>query len=191
MSEHDTDITRRELIKIGAAATVAVSLGFRDATAAQQAAAAAAKFLTPDEFALLDELSEMIIPTDPHSPGAKSARVATYIDARLAEAWDEKDKADWRAGLALVDRLANETGGQPFLRLSEADRTAVLTRMAQNEANPKKPEEVFFGELKSRVAYAYYTSEIGIKQEIEYKGNTYLPEFVGYDVSSNERKSPH
>ena len=32
--------------------------------------------------------------------------------------------------------------------------------------------------------HAYYTSEIGIKQDMDYKGNSYLAEFVGTDVSS-------
>jgi hypothetical protein len=187
MSEHDVEISRRELIKIGAAATVAASLGLGDVSAQS---VTAGKFLTADEFALLDELSEMIIPTDAQSPGAKAAKVAAFIDARLAEAFDEKDRTDWRSGLTLVDRLANDAHGQPFVRLSAADRTAILTRMAQNEANPQKPEEVFFKDLKARVAFAYYTSEIGIKQDMEYKGNTYLQEFAGYDVSSTERKSP-
>lgn len=187
MTDHDAEISRRQAIKIGAAATVAASLGLGTSDAAQQAAPP--KFFTADEFALLDELSEMIIPTDPHSPGAKAAKVAAFIDARLAEAWDEKDRTDWRAGLAQVDRLAKEAGGQPFVQLPEAARVALLTRMAANESAPKKPEELFFNELKSRVAQAYYTSEIGIKQEMEYKGNTYLAEFVGYDVSA-ERKSP-
>ena len=188
MTDHDAEISRRQAIKIGAAATVAASLGLGTSDAAQQAAAPS-KFFTADEFALLDELSEMIIPTDPHAPGGKAAKVAAFIDARLAEAWDEKDRTDWRAGLALVDKLATESGGQPFVQLPEATRIAILTRMAANESAPKKPEETFFTELKSRVVQAYYSSEIGIKQEMEYKGNTYLPEFVGYDVSS-ERKSP-
>jgi hypothetical protein len=55
--------------------------------------------------------------------------------------------------------------------------------MAANESQPKTPDELFFVELKSRVVQAYYTSEIGIKQEMEYKGNSYLAEFVGVDVS--------
>jgi hypothetical protein len=46
-----------------------------------------------------------------------------------------------------------------------------------------KPEELFFRELKSRTARAYYTSEIGIKTEMEYKGNVSLKEFVGYDAT--------
>jgi hypothetical protein len=55
--------------------------------------------------------------------------------------------------------------------------------MAQNEGKPQKPEELFFVELKSRVVHAYYSSEIGIKQEMEYKGNVFLQEFAGEDVS--------
>ena len=73
--------------------------------------------------------------------------------------------------------------GTPFVKSSSEQRLAVLTRMAQNESKPEKPEEQFFRELKCRVVYAYYTSEIGIKQEMEYKGNTYQAEFAGYDVS--------
>jgi glucoside 3-dehydrogenase (cytochrome c) hitch-hiker subunit len=190
MTERDGEFSRREVLKIGAAATVAASLGLGESVASQVPAAAAAKFFTPEELALVDELSEMIIPTDAKSPGAKAAKVAAFIDSQLAEAFDEKDRTEWRAGLARIDRLAADMRGQPFLRSSEADRTAILTRVAQNEAAPKSPDELFFKELKERVVHAYYTSEIGIKQDMEYKGNTYLPEFVGYDVSAPERKSP-
>jgi hypothetical protein len=55
--------------------------------------------------------------------------------------------------------------------------------MAERESKPEKPEELFFAELKSRVVQAYYTSEIGIKQELDYRGNTYQAEFSGIDVS--------
>jgi hypothetical protein len=54
--------------------------------------------------------------------------------------------------------------------------------MAKNEMNPKTPEEVFFGQLKQGTVQAYYTSKIGIHQEMEYKGNVMLQEFVGYEV---------
>jgi hypothetical protein len=45
--------------------------------------------------------------------------------------------------------------------------------MSANEANPKTPEEHFFRELKSRTIHAYYTSKIGIHDDIGYLGNTY------------------
>jgi hypothetical protein len=82
-----------------------------------------------------------------------------------------------------VEQLSREMNGKPFLQSSPDERVAVVSRMAANEATPKTPEEVFFIQLKARVVDAYYTSEIGIKQEMEYKGNSYLPEFVGFDVS--------
>jgi len=174
------DLSRRDAIKIGAAATVAASLDAGTLAAQPQATPA---FLTAAELALLDELSEMIVPADAHSPGARAAKVATYIGARLAEAWDEKDRTTWRDGLKLVEEMSKQMSGGPFLQTTAEQRTAVLTRMAQNESKPQAPEELFFVELKSRVVHAYYTSEIGIKQEMEYKGNSYLTEFVGFDVS--------
>jgi hypothetical protein len=182
------DLSRRDVIKLGAAATLAASLGVSDALAQAAGAAlpqpaAAPAFFTSGEFALVDELSEMIIPTDDHSPGARAAKVAAYIDSQLVEAWEEKDKVAWREGLKLVEQLSRDASGKPFLQSSPDERGAILSRMAQNESKPQKPEELFFVELKARVVHAYYTSQVGIQQEMEYKGNTYLAEFVGVDVS--------
>ena len=177
------DLSRRDVIKLGAALTVTATLGGAEALAQPRAPAAAPAFFTPDELALVDELSEMIIPADEHSPGARAAKVAAYIDARLAEAWDDRDRARWRDGLGRVERVAREATGTSFLQASADARLAILTRMAQNEARPEKPEELFFADLKARVVHAYYTSEVGIHQEMEYKGNRYLSEFVGSDVS--------
>jgi Gluconate 2-dehydrogenase subunit 3 len=168
------DPSRRDAIKIAVAATVAASAGGPESLVAQAA------FFTKEELALIDELSEIIIPADEHSPGARAARVAAYLDRRLAQDWEQSVRTVWRDGLAVVERLSREMHGKSFLDSSMPERVAVLTRMAQNEAKPQRPEEMFFAELKSKVVHAYYTSEIGIKQEMEYKGNTYLTEFVGY-----------
>jgi gluconate 2-dehydrogenase subunit 3-like protein len=173
------DLSRRDLLKLGAAATLTASLGVRESLA-QAPAQAAPVFLTPQEFSLVDELSEMIIPTDEHSPGARAAKVAAYIDSRLPD-WEDRD--GFREGLKLVDQLSQQVHAKTFMQASPDERAAVLARMAQNEGKPQKPEEVFFAELKAKVVQAYYTSEIGIKQEMEYKGNGYLAEFAGTDVS--------
>ena len=184
----ETELSRRDLIKLGAAATLAASLGVGEPLAAQSSAAAASRaasqtFFTPEELALVDELSELIIPTDDHSPGARAAKVTAYIDSRLAEAWEEQERTDWREGLKRIDQLSQESSGKPFMQSSADQRLAVLTRIAQNEKAPREPEELFFAKLKSRIVDAYYTSEIGIKQDMEYKGNSYLTDFVGTDVS--------
>jgi len=174
----DSDLTRRELIKLGAAAAIAASIGSEPAASQSSRA-----FFTSDELALVDELSELMIPTDGHSPGARTAGVAAYIDARLAEAWDPADRDTWREGLASIERLSQQTTGAPFLQTTLDQRVAVLSRLAANEKSPQSADDRFFVELKSRVIDAYYSSEIGIKQEMEYKGNVPQAEFSGIDVS--------
>src|SRR5882672_4614054 len=179
-------VGRREMIKLAAGAVIAPALpqaGPKNGRGPAKAQTSAHRFFTPAEFEMMDELSELIIPTDEHSPGARAAKVAEYIDGRLAESFLDEPKLQWREGLKLVDQISVEINGQPFMQSSPDQRVAVLTRMARNESSPERPEEKFFAELKSGVARAYYTSKIGIHDELEYKGNTYLKEFVGVDVS--------
>src|SRR5574342_1068253 len=77
-------LSRREMIAATSAALAAPLLAGCEAKA-PPADRLAGGFLTPDERALLDELTELIIPADDHSPGARAAGVAAYIDGRLAE----------------------------------------------------------------------------------------------------------
>ncbi len=59
--------SRRDLIRIAAGAVAAVP-----ALAQQASADVKPLFFTPAEFQMLDELTEIIIPTDSHSPGRES-----------------------------------------------------------------------------------------------------------------------
>ncbi len=176
MADQD-NLTRRELIQLTAAAAIAGA-----AVPAGLANEQAPKFFSKDEFAMVDELSELIIPADDHSPGARAAQVAAYIDGRLAESFEDAPKRRWREGLSRINTLSGEMHGRPFMQATPEQRVALLTRIAQNEEKPEKPEEQFFHELKQHTARAYYTSKIGIHQEMEYKGNVLLEEFVGYEV---------
>jgi hypothetical protein len=186
MRKSGASVGRREMMKLAAGAVIAPALpqtGPKNRRGPAKAQISTHSFFTPDEFAMVDELSELIIPTDEHSHGARAAKVAEYIDGRLAESFGDEPKLQWREGLKLVDQISVEMNGRPFMRASQDQRDAVLTRMASKESSPERPEEKFFVELKSSVARAYYTSKIGIHDELEYKGNTYLREFVGVDVS--------
>ena len=111
---------------------------------------------------MVDQLTEMIIPADEKSGGAKAARVANYIDARLAEAFLPEDRERWRTGL------------KPFVDAAADQRSAPCwSRIAANEKNPQTPEEHFFAVLKDATIHGYYTSKIGIHDELDYKGNVY------------------
>ena len=184
LREEDSDLTRREMIKLGTSAAIAVAVTGLDANASSQAPPGKAPlFFTMEEFALVERLTELIIPWDYHSRGAREAQVTGYIDFRLSESFEEQPKALWRDGLKLIEQLSQAMNGKPFLASSPEQQTLLLTRISQNEAKPVKPEELFFKELKSRTARAYYSSNIGIHSEMEYKGNVSLREFVGYDAT--------
>ena len=182
----ERDVTRRDVIKSAVGAAIAVPLvKLTTATHASGASVQQGKaplFFTKEELALVDELTELIIPADDHSPGARAAGVTAYIDARLAESFEEEPKQMWRSGLKTIEALSEEMHGRRFLEATPEQRVALLTRISQNESKAEKPEEKFFKELKGRTVYAYYTSKIGIHDEMEYKGNTYLKEFVGYEA---------
>jgi len=183
-TNENADLSRREMLKLGASAAIAATfIGLDGDVVAQAAQGKAPLFFTKEEFALVDELTDLIIPTDEHSPGARAAQVATYIDFRLSESFEEEPKTVWRGGLKVIEDLSREMHGKPFLESSQEQRIALLTRISQNEAKPVKPEEMFFNELKSTTADVYYSSKIGIHKEMEYKGNVYLKEFAGFDAT--------
>src|SRR6266478_6277349 len=141
----------------------------------------AARFFTPAQHALVEELSETIIPADSHSGGAKAAKVADYIDQFLRESYDDNDKALWREGLRLVDVMSRHYNGKSFVSASPEGKIAVVKVLSDNDHMTDLPEVRFFIELKRLTVHGYYTSKIGIHDELEYKGNRILQEYVGCD----------
>jgi gluconate 2-dehydrogenase gamma chain len=175
------DLTRREALKAAVGSVVATH-----AVAARAAAAAPTlRFFTADEFALADVLSELLIPADDHSGGARAAAVVPYIDMYLADAFTDEPRSVWRDGLKRLEELARRTYGFGFVRLRSADQTALVAKLAATELKPTSEEGQFFVEFKRQVVHAYYTSRVGIHDELEYKGNVMLDEFAGRDVSQD------
>ena len=125
------------------------------------------QFFTEDENALVDQLAEMIVPADSHSPGAHAAGVSLFADLMIATG-DDAAKTQWRKGLAMMREQANRSS------LSDA-----LAQAAKLSETPSSEMGQFFVALKEMTVGGYYTSEIGIHQEMGYIGNTYLPEFPG------------
>jgi len=66
--------------------------------------------------------------------------VATYIDFRLSESFEEEPKTVWRQGLKLIEQVSQEMHGKAFLESTQEQRIALLTRISQNEEKPAKPE---------------------------------------------------
>jgi Gluconate 2-dehydrogenase subunit 3 len=137
--------------------------------------------LTSAQYTLVVELSETIIPADRHSGGAKAAKVADYIEQVLSESADEGRQSDWREGLRLVDLMSLHYNGKSFMESGPEERVAILSVLSDNNAAVELPEVRMFNDLRELTLRGYYTSKIGIHDELDYKGNVYLTEFVGCD----------
>lgn len=139
------------------------------------------RFFTPEQHALVEELSETILPEDSHSGGAKAAKVADYIEQVVSESTDDGKRTLWHEGLRLIDLMSQHYTGKSFVKASPEERISVLTVLSDNDHMTDIPEVRFFNELKKLTAQGYYTSKIGIHDELEYKGNRILQEYVGCD----------
>lgn len=193
MSDEKTGLSRREAIKglavgIGTAGSLPILhqnvLAGQDHARHTQAGQAAAKKVEPPKFfntgqmALIATISELIIPTDDHSPGAIAAEVPAFIDLMISESPAETKKL-WTDGLDAMDRMSREKFQVEFNKATSAQQTEILTAISRNERTPQTLEERFFRAIKNLTIDGYYTSEIGIHKELQYKGNTYLKEFKG------------
>jgi hypothetical protein len=141
----------------------------------------AARFFTPEQHALVDELTETIIPEDSRSGGAKAARVTDFIDKTLRDTGDEDQKRTWKEGLPLIDGMSRHYHGKSYVDASPAERNAVLTVLSENERMTDIPEVKLFKDLKHLTVIGYYTSKVGIHDDLQYKGNRVLEEYVGCD----------
>jgi hypothetical protein len=186
--------TRREALRrlaAGGAAAAAAPLWVESllATAAQHAAHQAAprtaaapwtpKVLDARQNELVTVVSELIIPqTD--TPGATAAKVNQYIDAVLAEATPEVRDA-FLQGIAWLDLRSEGRFGTRFVNAPPARQIELLTGLSSAAAPPPedKPGVEFFTAIKGMTITGYYTSEVGLKEEIGDDGQVFFVEFKG------------
>jgi hypothetical protein len=152
-------------------------------THAAQAAAGAAEWtpsvLTPRQNEAIIALTELIIPaTD--TPGAKAALVNRFVDHVLSAA-DAKERSEFVRGLTWLDdrcraRIAKDVAGA-----SAAELTTVLTPLAAEGTTAADDAAgiAFFRAIKSMTITGYYTTEIGLRQELGDDGRMMLGAFEG------------
>ena len=147
----------------------------------QDAKPGAPRFFTPAQLLVVSRLTDLIIPpTD--TPGAAEAGVPQYIDLVVNE--DPKLQATFREGLESLDKSGQSRfGGTDFLQLTEAQQIEILTSLNE-AAEQKKPEDDagFFHAIKGLTADGYYTSRIGLLQELGYNGDAVLAAFPVFTI---------
>jgi hypothetical protein len=170
--------SRREALKIIGAVGVTCSFPFSanelfgqhvHAAGVDAVQPAGPRFFTPAQFQLVSCLADLIIPPT-ETPGAVAAGVPLYIDLVVNE--DPKLQAVFRDGLERLDKSG-------FLQLTEARQVETLTALSQ------AADASFFVAVKSLTADGYYTSRIGLMQELGYNGNDYLAAFPAVTIAEH------
>jgi hypothetical protein len=131
---------------------------------------AAPRALTPAEYEIVRDAAERIIPrTD--TPGATDARVADFIDVMLSDWYDPAEAARFTAGLAELDSRARTLSGRGFTNTSAAQQGELLETFDSEYQTARTSSAAasngqWFGMLKFLTVWGYYTSEVGIAQEL-------------------------
>src|SRR5579862_1541641 len=82
------------------------------------------QFFSPAENELVDQLAEIIIPADAHSPGAHAAQVSLFADLMVATS-NDAIKQQWRDGLRLFQEAA-----------ANSSPAKAIAQAAANEEHP-------------------------------------------------------
>lgn len=127
--------------------------------------------------------AERILP-ETDTPGATAARVNQFVDRLLAHWYPPADRDRFLAGLSVLERLGLERHGSSFADCTEAEQVAILTafddevialrRAAGARPGPPgrpsapTPDEHWFAMLKFMTIWGFYTSEVGVTEELRH-----------------------
>lgn len=193
MSKYSTD--RRSLLKIigTVGATCAYPFSSEDLygqTADQHShhhtppeQPAQPRFFNNDDFATISRIADLIIP-ETDTPGAVRAGVPSYIDLIIARNTDQQLVA--ADGLRWIDAAAGSMAQKRFIELPEQQQLAILEPLCEASDSGKNNmgrNVQFFSLIKSLTADGYYTSKIGLMDELQYKGDKLLSSYPSCDAS--------
>jgi gluconate 2-dehydrogenase gamma chain len=178
-------IERREVLRIlTVAAGVAAFPGFSkwsfacthigDPLAQIKPAVYCPVFFTAPEYALVELLTDLIIPSD-DTPGAHDAGVSEFVDLMVSR--DPELQRDFRTGLSWLNMRSQQTAGKVFVDLKPAQQTTMLESVAYQKKlrAGDEPGQKFFNLFREYTVMGFYTSEIGLK-ELDYPGLRFYAE---------------
>ena len=153
-------------------------------------------FFTDAQREAVAVFSDLVIPTT-DTPGAVEAGGVEYIELMVSEWYDSEERERFMRGLAHLDEHSESLTGVRFAYAGEERQTAILQGMeaegrALMDADLDAPES-FFHQARGLVLHGYYTSEIGMKEEMlfvgipgRYDGYTPLSQISRAGGASNE-----
>ena len=165
------EILRRAAWMLGGAISAPAALAILQGCSAKEGAPGAAtpslKFLKADQFAVITEIAEIMIPkTD--TAGAKDAGVPAFIDVVLDAVYDQESKDRFNAGYTEFATAA-KAGGTAFLEQEPAGRVALVKSTLETALNGQHDPKPFILMTRELALLGYFTSQPGITQNMTYE----------------------
>ena len=128
--------------------------------------------LTDEQIAFLDEIADTIIPTT-DTPGAKAAKVGSFMSTMVADCYKEADQKIFVDGIAKIDEASKKANGKGFMEASAQQRNSLISDInkqlkAYNDSKKEGDPNHYFGMMKQLTLLGYFTSEIGATQALRY-----------------------
>jgi hypothetical protein len=165
VSEEDGKLNRRALL-LGAAVLLGGAAALSRLTRkAPGVIATAAPAMSAEQFALLEQITEVMIPTT-DTPGAIAAGVPAFIRQMLGDWASAASRAQIAGVLEGVEKHAWAKFGASFVELPPERRFEVVRGFDEDRASRHDPA---YGKFKYLVLAGYYLSEIGATQELRYE----------------------
>jgi hypothetical protein len=133
--------------------------------------------LSSPQLQTVGTLVELIIPTT-ETPGAKAALVDRFVDGVLTTA-SPAVRDRFLNGLDWLDHRSTALFNVPFDRASPEQQTDLLTRLSGEPSTEDAAGVQFFAAIRSMTITGYYTSELGLRQELGDDGVLVSPSFPG------------
>lgn len=128
---------------------------------------------TADDIAYLDEVAETIIPAT-NTPGAKEAKVGTFMTVMVKDCYDEKNQKIFLEGMNKLNEASKKKyNGNGFMKITPEQRTALLTDIDKEQKeyakNKKKDDDPhYFTQMKQLTLLGFFTSEPGATKALRY-----------------------
>jgi len=176
--DHDTPemLERREILRraawilggaISAPAALAILQGCSAKEQAATVAAPALRFLKPDQYLVVAEIAEIMLPKTDTS-GAQDVGVPAFIDVALDAVYDAESKDRFNAGFAQFEKAAKE-GGKPFLEQEPAARAAFVKASLETALAGERNPKPFILMTRELTLLGYFTSRPGITENMTYE----------------------
>lgn len=167
---------RRELLRLAGVSAACAALA-PDRLRASLAPAAQRRspepFFTPAQKEAVTALADRILP-ETDTPGAVGAGVPDYIEVIVSEWMTAEERERFMRGLTHVDAHTEALYGVRFAHAGEARQRAVLSGLEAEgrvlQEADEDPDGSFFHAFRGLVLHGYYTSEVGMKEELLFFG---------------------